>query len=84
MPGEEQKYKLLTFEVKIENGQVYLKMPNESILNQTLGTDKTIITPSLNGRKPHLEISERLEVSLTIFEKKTCVPSACGNDKLEW
>jgi hypothetical protein len=59
-------------------------MPKESVLNQILGTDKTIITPSLNGRKRHLEISESLEDSPMISEQKTCGSSACGNDKLEW
>ncbi|KAG2182786.1 hypothetical protein INT44_005766, partial [Umbelopsis vinacea] len=83
IPGEESKYKLLTFEVKIENDQVYLKVPKESTLNQILGTDKTIITSSLNGRKPHLEISETLEVPPVISELNSCGSSACGNDKLE-
>ncbi|KAI8577557.1 hypothetical protein K450DRAFT_177615 [Umbelopsis ramanniana AG] len=84
VPGEEMKYKLMTFEVKIEDDQVYLRMPKEGALNQILGTDKTIITSSLYGRKPHLEISETPEDPLVISELKTCGSSACGNDKLEW
>lgn len=59
-------------------------MPKEAALNAVLGTEQTMITSSLSGRKPHLELSETTATLPQITELKGCASVACGNDKLDW
>lgn len=75
---------MLTFEVKVEDKQVYLKMPRAAVLNTVLGTEQTMITSSTSCGKPHLELSEKAEAPLPISDLKGCGSVACGDGKLDW
>jgi len=78
--GEEEKYKLSTFDVKIEDDEVYLFLPPVSVIDQALGTAQTIITKKVaNGS---------LEPTVLTFEEApACAPgiaSNCGDKSLDW
>ena len=75
--GEEDKYKLVTFDVKVEDGQVYLLLPPVDILDKALGTGGTIITEKV------LKSSEK-HVDVSFEEAPGCVGGACGDKALEW
>jgi len=70
VPGEEDKYKLSTFDVKIEDGRVYLFIPPEDILNEVLGSARTIVTKGMLKGKPAVVTFEEAPV--------------CGNKSLDW
>lgn len=77
VPGEKEKYRLSTFDVKVEDGQVYLLLPPSEILNEVLGTANTIITKGLlKSSKPAVVKFE---------EASSCgVNTKCGDSSLDW
>ncbi|KAG2216133.1 hypothetical protein INT45_005645 [Circinella minor] len=75
VPGEEEKYKLETFEVKIESDQVYLNIPSIKELDETLGSGRTIIQRGMS--KPTI-------VSMQDAPSCGTVGNGCGDKTLEW
>lgn len=74
VPGEEEKYRLETFKVKVEDDQVYLQVPPTEILSNVLGSSKTII--QRNVIKPEI---------VSMQETSVCGTSGgCGDKSLEW
>jgi len=74
VPGEEDKYKLATFDVKVEDGQVYLFTPPADILDKALGTGHTIVMERvLKGDDK--QINE---------EAPGCAGGLCVDKALEW
>ncbi|KAM6500317.1 nitrite reductase H large subunit [Amanita muscaria] len=70
VPGEQDKYKLNTFQVKIKDGQVHLYLPPVDVLNELLGSTRTIITKNMLKSKPTVVTCEET--------------SACSNKALDW
>ncbi|KAI8140686.1 hypothetical protein BJV82DRAFT_562192 [Fennellomyces sp. T-0311] len=74
VPGEEDKYRLETFEVKLDGDQVYLSVPPLEVLNDTLGSSKTIIQRGMI--KPTI---------VSMQEAPSCgTAGGCGDKSLEW
>lgn len=80
VPGEEDKYRLVTFEVKVgDDGLLYALLPSKEILNDALSTKKLMITKnSVAGGK-----SERINSGAAIVPNG-CHGSGCGDNRLEW
>lgn len=79
--GEEDKYRLSTFEVKIgDDNEVYLFLPPVGILDRALGTAQTIVTQRLANGATEPTV-------LTFEEAPACGPgvaSGCGDKSLDW
>lgn len=74
VPGEEDKYRLQTFDIKVEQGQVYLNLPPIDALSEALGTRKTIIHRGMV--KPTI---------VSQLEAPVCsTGGGCGDKSLEW
>lgn len=74
VPGEEQKYRLETFQVRVEDDQVYLQVPPIDILSNVLGSSKTII--QRDTIKPEI---------ISMQEAPVCgTTGGCGDKSLEW
>lgn len=74
VPGEEQKYRLETFQVKVEDDQVYLQVPPIDILSNVLGSSKTIIQRD----------TIKAEI-ISMQEAPVCgTTGGCGDKSLEW
>jgi len=69
VPGEQDKYKLSTFNVKTEDGEVYLFLPPVDILNDALGSGHNIVTKAMIKRP-----------TVVTFEEAP----VCGNKSLDW
>jgi len=77
VPGEKEKYRLSTFNVKIEDGQVNLLLPSIEILNEALGTANTIVTKVLKSSNPVVKFEEASSCGVTGSTK-------CGDNSLDW
>jgi nitrite reductase (NAD(P)H) len=78
VPGEKEKYRLSTFNVKIEDGQVNLLLPSVEILNEALGTANTIVTKFLKSSNPAVvKFEEASSCGVTGSTK-------CGDNSLDW
>ncbi|KAF8635412.1 hypothetical protein AX15_000406 [Amanita polypyramis BW_CC] len=75
VPGEEEKYKLATFDVKVEDDGVYLLLPPIDILDEALGSRHTIISS---------KIVKKTEPSVVTFEEAPACGVGCGDKSLEW
>ena len=75
VPGEEEQYKLETFDVKVDDDQVYLSIPSIEALNETLGSGRTIIQRGMS--KPAI-------VSMQDAPSCGTVGNGCGDKTLEW
>ncbi|KAG0331654.1 hypothetical protein BG004_001555 [Podila humilis] len=97
-PGDEEKYQIQTFEVKIVDddkeggGQVYLLLPPIPALDSILATDKVMI--HARDAPPDEEAMSRMEWQTTIefvqpgssSSSSSCATSLCGGGRkeLEW
>ncbi|KAG0050178.1 hypothetical protein BGZ83_005044 [Gryganskiella cystojenkinii] len=79
-PGDEDKYTIQTFQVKVEeDGQVTLLLPPTAHLDSILATDKVMIHAQ--------DVQERIECRTTIElvqPSSPCATIACGSKELEW
>jgi len=80
-PGDEDKYQIQTFEVKIaEDDKVFLLLPPTSELDDTLATDKVMIHAQ--------ETQDRWQTSFELLQpsslSSSCATMACGSKELEW
>ncbi|KAI9496938.1 hypothetical protein BDB00DRAFT_970630 [Zychaea mexicana] len=74
VPGEEDKYRLETFKVKLEGNQVYLSIPPMDSLDETLGSGRTIIQRGM---------AKATIVSMQ--DAPACgTAGGCGDKSLEW
>lgn len=79
----DENYSILTFEVKLENGSIFLFLPEPDDLDRVLGTNKWIVraaTSQLHTRNSATQIEtvgpeERLGQGCT---------EGCSGGKLEW
>ncbi|RUP43599.1 hypothetical protein BC936DRAFT_136960 [Jimgerdemannia flammicorona] len=90
VPGEEEKYSLMTFDVKVgDDGLVYALMPSVEALNSVLSTKKLMITKSSTAKKSiELEgVNNELDSEMDGVDVVTSGcggGSGCGDKKLEW
>ncbi|KAG0244100.1 hypothetical protein B0O80DRAFT_467259 [Mortierella sp. GBAus27b] len=78
-PGDEDKYKIQTFEVKVdENDQVHLLLPPTKYLDDILATDKVMI------HAKETQDTFEWQTSIELVEPSSCATTACGNKELEW
>ncbi|KAG0236813.1 hypothetical protein BGW42_002681 [Actinomortierella wolfii] len=77
-PGDEDKYKIQTFEVKVDkDGQVFLLLPPTKELDDVLATDKVMIHAQ--------DTRDKVDWQTTIeFVQPSCATAACGRKELEW
>ncbi|CAO3623322.1 unnamed protein product [Cunninghamella echinulata] len=71
--GDQEPYQLATFEIKIEDDQVYLNIPSIEELNKKLGASKTVI------RKKHTS-----PVIVPMESASSCSSGGCSDKKLDW
>lgn len=67
-----------TFNVKVENNQVYLLLPSINILNDILSTEKYIIKKSMTSATFNPTLSAAL------VDKTTTLTTAGGKDSMDW
>ncbi|KAI9321278.1 nitrite reductase NiiA [Dichotomocladium elegans] len=82
VPGEKEKYKLETFAIKVEDNQVYLRIPSIQALNKALGSKKTIIKRGMAKKvSPPLLVPE-----VVSFEQAPACGTGggCGDKSLDW
>jgi nitrite reductase (NAD(P)H) len=80
-PGDEDKYKLQTFEVKVEqDGQVFLLLPPVKDLDDILATDKVMIHAQETAHDKF-----EWQTTIELVQPSSCATTACGGRKeLEW
>ncbi|KAF9919987.1 hypothetical protein FBU30_010292 [Linnemannia zychae] len=84
-PGDEEKYSIQTFDVKVEqeSGDVYLLLPPVKDLDDILATDRVMIhakeTTQENKYEWHTTIEFVQQPGIS-----SCETSACGRPELEW
>jgi nitrite reductase (NAD(P)H) len=77
VPGEEEKYSLMTFEVKVgDDGLVHALLPSEEALNAVLSTKKLMVTRRSTDND---QVDDDVEIV-----SSNCGSSGCGDKKLEW
>ncbi|KAK3821106.1 MAG: hypothetical protein J3Q66DRAFT_332614 [Benniella sp.] len=80
-PGDEDKYKLQTFEVKVEeDGQVFLLLPPVKDLDDILATDKVKIHAQETAHDKF-----EWQTTIELVQPSSCATTVCGGRKeLEW
>ncbi|KAF9582393.1 hypothetical protein BGW38_000261 [Lunasporangiospora selenospora] len=79
-PGDEDKYKIQTFDVKVdEEGRVFLLLPPTKTLDDILATDKVII--HAKDMQDKFEWQSSVEF---VLPSSPCATVACGQKELEW
>ncbi|KAF9109624.1 hypothetical protein BGX27_007405 [Mortierella sp. AM989] len=77
--GDEDKYQLQTFDVKVAEGdKVFLLLPPTRALNDILATDKVMI----HAKDTHGKLE--WQTSIEIVQPSSCATTACGNKELDW
>ncbi|CAO3645975.1 unnamed protein product [Cunninghamella blakesleeana] len=71
--GDQEAYQLSTFNIKVENEQVYIDIPSIEDLNKKLGSSKTVI------RKKHTS-----PVIVPMESASSCSSGGCSDKKLDW
>ncbi|KAF9337011.1 hypothetical protein BGZ91_009690 [Linnemannia elongata] len=79
-PGDEDKYKIQTFEVKVEeDGQVFLLLPPTKDLDDMLATDKVMI----HAQETQDKFTWQTSIEL-VQPSSSCATGSCGGKELEW
>lgn len=78
-PGDEDKYQIQTFEVKVAEGdKVFLYLPPTRELDDILATDKVII----HAKDAQDKFGS--QASVEFLQPSSCATAACGSKELEW
>jgi nitrite reductase (NAD(P)H) len=78
-PGDEDKYQIQTFDVKVAEGdKVFLLLPPVRELDDILATDKVMIHAK--------DTQDKFEwqTSMELLQPSSCATTACGSKELEW